>query len=448
MLKLYNSLSKKVEEFKPIDTNSVKMYSCGMTVYDKTHLGHARTCITVDILYRLLIELYGREHVIYVRNITDVDDKINKRATDRGITIQELTEENIKSMNDDFRYLNFLKPTFEPKATEHIGEMIRIIQMLIDNGSAYVAEGHVLFDTTSCKNYGVLSGRDIDEMVAGARIEVAPYKKNPADFVLWKPSLDIDDESSKFESPWSIGRPGWHIECSAMSNKYLGADFDIHCGGNDLKFPHHENEIAQSTCAFPGSSYARYWVHPGFLMVNGEKMSKSLNNFITIEDLRNKGIKGATIKYAFMKNHYRTPFDFSMKAIEEAEKNLADLHRGINKTAASNKINQNVIEYLLDDLNTSKVLAELHSLKNKNPQELKKTMEFLGIYDESFYGKDLSNLSIDEDEINRLLKERTKAKADRDYARADEIRGLLASKGISISDTKDGTTWDVVSYFE
>lgn len=444
-LKLYNSLTKKIEEFNPIDMNKVRMYTCGITVYDKCHLGHAKTYIASDILFRLLQELYGKDKVIYVRNITDVDDKINKRAVERGITIQELTTENIKYMQQDFEYLHLLKPTFEPKATENIDEMIAIIQKLIDNGNAYVADGHVLFDTTTFKDYGKLSGRNTDEMIAGARVEVATYKKNPMDFVLWKPSLDIDDDSAKFKSPWSVGRPGWHIECSAMSHRYLGENFDIHCGGNDLKFPHHENEIAQSRCAFKGSNFANYWLHTGFLLVNGEKMSKSLHNFTTIEDLRKQNIKGVAIRYAFLKNNYKTPFDFSLKLIEEADKNLMDLHKAVKNVKSSNKLNDKILEYLCDDLNTSKVLAELHTLKNSNPEELKKAMEFLGIYDEAYYqeNKNLDNLSITEQEINELINQRLEAKKQKDYKKADEIRNLLDSKGILIKDTPNGSDWSL-----
>ncbi len=444
-MKLYNSLTRKIEEFKPIDDNNVKMYSCGLTVYDKTHLGHARTYIVVDILYRLLCELYGKNHVLYVRNITDVDDKINKKAVERGVSIQQVSSENINLMNEDFDYLHLLRPNIEPKATEHIKEMIDVIQKLIDNGHAYIAEGHVLFDTSTFNDYGKLSGRNPDDMIAGARVEVAPYKKNPMDFVLWKPSLDIDDKSAMFESPWSVGRPGWHIECSAMSHKYLGDTFDIHCGGNDLKFPHHENEIAQNMCAFPNGQFARYWFHTGFLLINGEKMSKSLNNFITVEDLRNKGVKGSTIKYAFLKNHYRTPFDFNMKLIEEAEKNLIDLHNAVKNVESSSKLDNNVLKYLSDDLNTSKVLAELHTLKNTNPSSLKKVMEFLGIYDENFYKSknDLSGLDISESEIDRLINERILAKKNKNYKRADEIRDFLNSKGIAIKDGQNGTDWNI-----
>jgi cysteinyl-tRNA synthetase len=444
-LSLYNSLSKKVEDFEPIDNKKVRMYTCGVTVYDKCHLGHAKTYIASDILFRLLRELYGKDSVVYVRNITDVDDKINKRAVERKITIQELTCENIEFMNDDFKYLHLLKPTIEPKATEHIGEMISIIQKLIDNGNAYIADRHVLFDTTTYKDYGQLSGINTDEMIAGARVEIAPYKKNPMDFVLWKPSLDIDDDSAKFRSPWSIGRPGWHIECSAMSHKYLGENFDIHCGGNDLKFPHHENEIAQSRCAFKGSNFANYWIHTGFLLVNGEKMSKSLHNFTTIDNLREQGINGATIRYVFLKNHYRTPFDFNMRLIEEADKNLFDLHKAVKEIRASGELNKKILEYLCDDLNTSKVLAELYNLKNTDLPALKKSMEFLGIYDETYYQreKNLKNLTISKDEILNLINQRLEAKKNKDYKKADEIRNLLDNNGILLKDTSDSSDWSV-----
>jgi cysteinyl-tRNA synthetase len=352
MLKLYNSLTKKIEEFVPIDKNNVRLYTCGITVYDRAHIGNAKTYITADILYRLLKELYP--NVKYVRNITDVDDKINKRAVERKITIQELTKETTDLMHKDFSYLHLLDPDVEPKVTEHIPEIIDLIQRLITNGNAYLAEDHVLFDTSTFRNYGKLSKRSIDDMIAGARVEVAPYKKSPMDFVLWKPSHDVDDKSARFDSPWGIGRPGWHIECSAMSHKHLGENFDLHCGGDDLKFPHHENEIAQSCCAFPGSNFVNYWVHVGFLLVNGEKMSKSLNNFFTIQDIKVKGGKGVELKYAFLKNHYRTPFNFTMELIDEAKKNLNDLHKIVKDVEADKKIDEKILEFLCDDLNTSK----------------------------------------------------------------------------------------------
>lgn len=440
--KIYNSLSRTTEEFQPVHDGKVGMYACGITVYDNAHIGHARNYIATDILYRLLIELYGKENVTYVRNITDVDDKINKRATERGISIQELTNDTIKAMHADFSYVGLLQPNIEPRATEHIAEMIEIIEELIKKGHAYVADGHVLFDTSSYPDYGKLSGRSLDEMVAGARVEVAPYKKNPMDFVLWKPSLDIDDESSKFNSPWSVGRPGWHIECSAMSHKYLGENFDIHCGGNDLKFPHHENEIAQSRCAFCDSIFAKYWFHVGFLLINGVKMSKSLHNFITIKDLREKGINGIALRYAFLKNNYRTPFDFSMDLIIEAEKNLKELHRVVENVEADKKLDAKFLEYLCDDLNTSKALAELHALK-KNPKALKKAMEFLAIYDANFNIANKELKGITEDEVLKLIEKRKKAKELKDYKKADEIRNQLEENGVVLSDEKDGVSWHV-----
>ena len=318
MLKLYNSLSGKVEEFKPIGKNQVRVYCCGMTVYDKMHLGHAKTYVSCDILIKLLRELY--KDVVYVRNITDVDDKIINRAKLRNITIQDLTKEVIEYCQNDLEYLGNEKPTIEPKATEHIKEIIILIQKLIQNGYAYEVNGSVFFDVLKYKDYGKLSNKNISELLSGARIEVDERKHNPLDFVLWKPQSDKDDISSVFDSPWGKGRPGWHIECSAMSTKYLSANFDIHCGGMDLKFPHHENEIAQSRCAFLDSNYANYWFHTGFLMVNGEKMSKSLGNFITIQDLRDRKINGKVLRFLILKNHYRTPLDFKETLIEEAKK--------------------------------------------------------------------------------------------------------------------------------
>ena len=354
MIKLYNSLTEQKEEFKPINEKNIGIYSCGMTVYDKMHIGHARTTIFVDVLVRFLREIY--KNVTYVRNITDVDDKINKRATERKITIQQLTEETIKSCNKDLEYIHNLTPTIEPRATHHIKEIIETIQKLIDNGHAYVANNHVFFDVNSYKDYGKLSNKKIEDLQSGARIEINDFKRNPLDFVLWKPSLDIDDDSSKFESPWGIGRPGWHIECSAMSCKYLGPNFDIHCGGVDLKFPHHENEIAQSRCAF-NSNFASYWFHVGALMVNGEKMSKSLGNFITIDDMRQKGISGTTLRMMILKSHYRKPFDYKEVLIDEAEKNLYTLHKHLKNVNCEYKVPDEVIEALSDDLNTVKVIA-------------------------------------------------------------------------------------------
>lgn len=440
MLKLFNSLSGNIEDFKPIDNNNVKLYSCGLTVYDRAHIGHARATIMVDILVRLLKELYS--NVIYVRNITDVDDKINKRATERKITIQELTREVISYCNEDMDYLNNLQPTYEPKATEHIKEIIETIQKLIDNGNAYIANNHVLFDVNSYKDYGKLSKRNLEELQAGARIEVEDYKRNPLDFVLWKPNLDIDDESSKFESPWGIGRPGWHIECSAMSNKYLGENFDIHCGGVDLKFPHHENEIAQSCCANKGSTFANYWFHIGFLMVNGEKMSKSLGNFTTIKEIRDKGVKGVVLRFAMIKNHYRKPLDFTNNLIIEAEKNLKDLHKNIINIKCNYKVPDELIEVLSNDLNTPMTIALLNDFnKNKEYEKLRNALIFLGIYNENLIKKKTTTLN--HEEIEKLINERLEYKKDKNWAKCDEIRNYLKENNIVIKDTSNGTEWSI-----
>ncbi len=445
MLKIYNSLTNKTENFNPINNENIKIYSCGLTVYDKAHLGHARTTVAVDILVRLLKYLY--KNVIYVRNITDVDDKINVRATQRGITIQELTKEIINYCDSDMKYLNNLTPTFEPKVTENISEIIDIIQKLIDNGFAYVAGGNVFFDVNKYKDYGKLSNRNIEELKKEVRIEAGEYKKNALDFVLWKPSLAIDDESSKFESPWGVGRPGWHIECSALSHKYLGENFDIHCGGVDLKFPHHENEIAQSCCAFLGSNFANYWFHTGFLMVNGEKMSKSLNNFITIEKLKNEGVNGKIVRFTMMKNHYRKPLDFNENLIKEAEKNLKDLHKNVINFECENKVPEEVIEILCNDVNTPKVIALLNDFNNnKNYDKLKNALDFLGIFDENLLkiDKDLSNLDITEEEINSLIEKRNDAKKNKDWIEADKIRNYLKLKNILLKDSKNGVEWDII----
>ena len=321
-LKIYNTLSRTKEEFRPIDSAHVRMYVCGPTVYDYAHIGNARPLIVFDVLFRLLRHLYGAEHVAYVRNITDVDDKINARAFERGISIRELTDETNKVFQADVKALGCLEPTVQPRATEHIAQMVAIIERLIASGHAYAADGHVLFDVPSMQNYGRLSRRSLDEMLAGARVDVAPYKRGDMDFVLWKPSKENEPG---WDSPWGRGRPGWHIECSAMSWAHLGETFDIHGGGIDLVFPHHENEIAQSCCAFGQDVMANYWMHNGFLQVEGEKMSKSLGNFVTIHELLHTekfgGRKwpGEVLRLAMLKTHYRQPIDWTVKALEEAE---------------------------------------------------------------------------------------------------------------------------------
>ena len=324
-LKIYNTLTRTKEAFTPLDPAQVRMYVCGPTVYDYAHIGNARPLIVFDVLYRLLRHLYGVAHVKYVRNITDVDDKINARAAERGITIRELTEETNRVFQNDVQALGCLAPDVQPRATEHIAQMIAIIERLIASGHAYAADGHVLFDVPSMPAYGQLSRRSLEDMRAGARVDVAPYKRGDMDFVLWKPSAANEPG---WESPWGRGRPGWHIECSAMSWEHLGETFDIHGGGIDLVFPHHENEIAQSCCAFDQRVMANYWMHNGFLQVEGEKMSKSLGNFVTIHELLctdkfgGRSWPGEVLRLAMLRTHYRQPIDWTVKALEEAEANL------------------------------------------------------------------------------------------------------------------------------
>ncbi len=367
-LKIFNSISKEKEDFQPLDPANISMYVCGPTVYSYPHLGNARSVVIYDLLFRLLKEIFPK--VTYVRNITDVDDKINKAAKDQNISIQELTAKFINIFEQDMSDIGVLKPTIEPKATENISEMINMIQILIDNGHAYESEGHVLFDVNSYKDYGKLSNRSLDDMISGSRVEVQDYKRNPLDFVLWKPSDINDDDSAIFDSPWSRGRPGWHIECSAMSNKFLGNDFDIHGGGADLKFPHHDNEIAQSICCHPKSNHAKYWVHNGFLTVNGEKMSKSLGNFITVRDLLHKNTEGVVIRYLLLSTHYRKPLDFNDKALSDAKKAIDKFYNVINfseiaqidKSKYQNPFLQDVYKALCDDLNSPVAFAILHKI--------------------------------------------------------------------------------------
>ena len=318
-IRLHNTKARRKEVFAPIDPENVRIYLCGPTVYDRAHLGNARNVIMFDVLFRLLRHVYGPDHVTYVRNFTDVDDKINARAAESGRSIEEITAETTQWYLDDMAALGTLEPSKMPRATQYIGEMIEMIEGLIAKGHAYAAEGHVLFSVESYKDYGALSGRSVDDMIAGARVEVAPYKRNPMDFVLWKPS---SGDLPGWESPWGRGRPGWHIECSAMSHALLGASFDIHGGGNDLMFPHHENEIAQSCCAHPEGDFARVWLHNEMLQVEGRKMSKSLGNFFTVRDLLNEGVPGEVIRFVFLSTHYGKPMDWTVKKRDEAEATL------------------------------------------------------------------------------------------------------------------------------
>jgi len=359
-IRLHNSKTRAKEDFVPLDPANVRMYVCGPTVYDRAHLGNARPVVVFDVLFRLLRHVYGADHVTYVRNFTDVDDKINARAAETGRDIRAITDETIGWYHADMGALGALRPTHEPRATEYIGAMIAMISALIDKGHAYEVAGHVLFDVRSYPAYGRLSGRSVDDMIAGARVEVAPYKRDPLDFVLWKPS---DASLPGWESPWGRGRPGWHIECSAMAHDLLGAAFDIHGGGLDLQFPHHENEIAQSCCAHPGEGFARYWLHNEMVQVEGRKMSKSLGNFFTVRDLLEQGFAGEVIRFVMLSTHYRKPMDWTEEKAREAAKVLRkwrEMARGVEATFPSEAI----VAALGDDLNTSAAISELHRAYN------------------------------------------------------------------------------------
>lgn len=375
-IRLHNTRTRKKEVFTPIDPKNVRMYVCGPTVYDRAHLGNARPVVVFDVLYRLLCHVYGEEHVTYVRNFTDVDDKINNRAKETGRAINEITEETIRWFLEDMHALGALDPNEMPRATRYIPQMIEMIEELIAKGHAYAADGHVLFDVKSYPAYGRLSGRSLEDMVAGARVEVAPYKRDPMDFVLWKPSTP---DLPGWDSPWGRGRPGWHIECSAMSYELLGASFDIHGGGNDLMFPHHENEVAQSCCAHPEGDFAHYWLHNEMLQVEGKKMSKSLGNFFTVHELLEQGIPGEVIRFVFLSTHYRRPMDWTAKKAAEAQKTLTGWFRLTDGIDAHPRVSPALVDLVKDDLNTSAAIATMHRFAAKlQAKELKAAMLFLG----------------------------------------------------------------------
>ncbi|MBN9543080.1 MAG: cysteine--tRNA ligase [Alphaproteobacteria bacterium] len=433
---VHNTLTKQVEEFMP-ESDNIKMYVCGPTVYDRPHIGNARSALVYDLFYRFFREMYGRENVTYVRNITDVDDKIIAKAKENGVKVHDLTREITDLFHDDLNYLGCLLPNFEPKATENIDKMIEIIAHLIQNKHAYVANNHVYFSVETDENYGKLAGRNLDELKAGARIEVEENKHHPADFVLWKPMDSEDTLDSVFDSPWGKGRPGWHIECSAMSSRYLGNNFDFHGGGADLMFPHHTNEIAQSTCAFKGSHYAKYWVHNGFVTVDGEKMSKSLGNFTTVYDMREKGIDGSALRLALLSTHYRKPLDFNEKLLDDSEKALKAFRKNLSHN--DHFRDDEILEYLADDLNISMVIARLHELSRDNTDEsvakLNWALDLLGLN----YTTKIHTIS--DLEIESLIHDRQDAKLQKNYAEADKIRQYLLDQGITIEDTKDGTKY-------
>lgn len=461
----FNTLTRKIEQVILLDENHLKMYVCGPTVYDRPHIGNARSAVVYDLFFRLFLQLF--KQVSYVRNITDVDDKINLAAKKRGISINQLTQEITEIYHQDIGALNVLRPTFEPKVTENIPEIIQLISKLLAQNAAYESNGHVLFDVKSYANYGQLSNRKVDEMIAGARVEVGEYKKNPLDFVLWKPADAEDDISSIFESPWGLGRPGWHIECSAMSLKFLGADFDIHGGGADLQFPHHENEIAQTCAAFPEAGYARYWIHNGFLTVNGEKMSKSLNNFITVRDLLDRKISGAAIRLMLLATHYRKPLDFNDKTLADAQKNLLKFQNAIKnqgqevKSADFLSPSIEILRYLCEDLNIAKVIAFLHESANKikdtnSSQEqlqLASDLNFLGLLSsQKNQNNSVLNLAaaenknaISSDFIEAKIALRAELKSLKNFTAADQIRQELAAKGVAIEDLPQGKSkWHLI----
>ena len=453
-IQLHDTRKGKKVPFEPLREGEVTMYLCGPTVYNYAHIGNARPAVVFDLLARTLRRRYK---LIFARNITDIDDKINKMSIETGKPINEITEKYIKAYNDDMGALGVLPPDIEPFATQHVAEMIEMIQALIDSGHAYEAEGHVLFDVASYEDYGKLSKRNLREMIAGSRVEVAPYKKEAHDFVLWKPSTP---DLPGWESPWGVGRPGWHIECSAMAEKHLGRTIDIHGGGQDLVFPHHENELAQSRCAHGGEDFARYWVHNGFLSIDHEKMSKSLGNVVLVHDLI-KTIPGEVIRMALLSAHYRQPLDWSKETIDSARRMLDRLYgavRGIEVSAdarAGAEPPEALVAALEDDLNTPKAMAEFFRVaralnKAEDADEQKRLAlqmyaagDLMGLMqsdpEEWFAGQAEGGLSAED--IEALLEKRRVARAEKDFAAADGIRDELASAGIQIEDGPQGTTW-------
>ena len=439
-IRLTNSKTRQKKDFTPLDPANVRMYVCGPTVYDRAHLGNARPAIVFDVLFRLLRHVYGDDHVTYVRNFTDVDDKIIARAEETGREIGQITEETTQWYLEDMAAVGVMEPTHMPRATEFIGQMVAMIATLIDQGFAYARDGHVLFRVRKYADYGHLSGRSVDDMIAGARVEVAPFKEDPMDFVLWKPS---DDDLPGWDSPWGRGRPGWHIECSAMAKALLGDVFDIHGGGNDLMFPHHENEIAQSCCANGTDSMAQVWLHNEMLQVEGKKMSKSLGNFFTVRDLLDQGVPGEVIRFVMLSTHYRKPMDWTEKKREEAEGTLRKW-RGVVEGVEMVAVPLLVLEVLTDDLNTAGAITALHKLAAEGHfTGLKAGAMLLGLLGDDTGGWEKSG---DKwfDVLGPLLDRRLKAKSARDFATADSIRERLSVLGILLEDHPDGTTTPTV----
>ena len=435
-IKLYNIKNRKKEVFKPIDAKNVRMYVCGPTVYDRAHIGNARPVVVFDILYRLLRHKYGVTFVSYARNFTDVDDKINVKAISTGRSIREITDETIGWYNKDMAALGALEPNYTPRATEYISEMIEMIKELIKKGHAYSSKDHVLFDVNSYEAYGMLSGRSVDDMIAGARVEVAPYKRNPMDFVLWKPS---NNEQPGWESPWGFGRPGWHIECSAMARSLFGEKFDIHGGGLDLQFPHHENEIAQSCACCGQDSFANVWLHNEMLQVEGKKMSKSLGNFFSVRDLLDEGFSGEVIRFVYLSTHYSKPMDWTVKKAQEAEVTLRKWRKLTKDIQDSKLISEEVIEALNDDLNTSKAITALHGIaKRGDAKTLKASAQLLGLLNNQMAGWVEEN-TFDLSALEALILDvRDKAMKTKDFSELDNLKSSFISAGLDVQMSKDG----------
>jgi cysteinyl-tRNA synthetase len=465
VLRLYNTLTRNKEAFRPLDAANVRVYVCGPTVYDFAHIGNARPVIVFDVLYRLLRHIYGPEHVTYVRNITDVDDKINARAAQDfpelplNEAIRRVTEKTEAQFHADMAALGALEPNVEPRATEHIEQMKAMIEALVENGCAYVAEDHVLFDVAAMKDYGKLSGRSLDEMIAGARVEVAPYKKDPMDFVLWKPSKPGEPSwpsPARIEAP---GRPGWHIECSAMAKAHLGVTFDIHGGGIDLVFPHHENEIAQSRCANRTPIMAQVWMHNGFLQVEGEKMAKSAGNFVTVHELLTDWHgyvwPGEALRFNMLRTHYRQPLDWTLVSLDEAHKTLWEWYGDLEGKEHASEVPGPVLEALLDDLNTPKAITELHKLHSAGHWgHLRAALGFLGFSgDRANIGRTASaagtaSISVHAEAVGERIAARNAARAAKNFKEADRIRGELEAMGITLKDGKDPKTGELTTTWE
>ena len=452
-IKLYNTRTRSKEVFTPIDPENVRMYVCGPTVYDRAHIGNARPVVVFDVLYRLLRHAYGADHVTYVRNFTDVDDRIIEKAVatkgaDETLeaATRRITNETIDWYHEDMDALGALRPDHEPRCTEYIHPMVEMSQDLIDKGFAYVAEGHVLFSVAAHEKYGSLSGRSVDDMIAGARVEVAPYKKNPMDFVIWKPSTD---DQPGWDSPWGRGRPGWHIECSAMAKELLGEVFDIHAGGIDLQFPHHENELAQSCCAHGTDRMANWWMHNEMLQVDGKKMSKSLSNFFTTRDLLDQGHPGEVIRYVLLMSHYRQHCDWSQSRADEAEKALRKWRVQVEGVAPGAP-DPTVVEALADDMNTAGALTALHRLSNEgDAATLKASANLFGLLTDDLSGWDSAPEAGDAASlIEGLIAARADARKSKDFARADAIRDGFAAAGVVVKDTAEGAVWELAPDFD